>query len=42
MLCLVFFGGLAILLLIFVLTGRHKIQLQDSMLQDADKIDMDV
>jgi len=33
---------LVILLLIFVLTGRHKIQLQDSMLQDPAKIKMDV
>ena len=42
LLCLIFFGGLVILLLIFVLTGRHKIQLQDSMLQDPEKIMMDV
>jgi ethanolamine permease len=42
MLCLIFFGGLVILLLIFVLTGRNKIQLQDRMLQDPAKIMMDV
>ena len=42
LLCLIFFGGLVILLLIFVLTGRHKIQLQESMLQDPAKILVDV
>jgi ethanolamine permease len=42
MLCIIFFGGLVILLLIFVMTGRHKIPLQDSILQDVSKIDVDV
>jgi hypothetical protein len=34
--------GLVVLLLIFVLSGRHKIPLQDSMLQDPTKIMIDV
>jgi ethanolamine permease len=42
LLCLIFFGGLVFLLVIFVASGRHKIQLQDSMLQDASKMLTDV
>ena len=41
-LCLIFFGGLVALLVIFVLAGRHKIPLQDSMLQDTSKMEIDV
>jgi len=41
-LCLIFFGGLVALLVIFVLAGRHKIPLQDSMLQDSSKMEIDV
>jgi ethanolamine permease len=42
MLCLIFFGGLAILLLIFVWLGKHKIPLQNLLLEDITKIDRDV
>ena len=41
-LCLIFFGGLAALLLIFVLSGRHKIPLHDILVQDVTKSGVDV
>ena len=41
-LCLIFFGTLAVILILFIFLGRHKIPIQDIMLQDSSKIMTDV